>query len=238
TLGALQAGPNQHFLLEEAARTLGLNPTELEREFSSRRVGQRIPTDRRIPGQIDRPRAESRTSVARMQSNQDPTAVRLMRTERNLLLEILLNPALVARFHQQLGRLEYSDPHSELLWRFLEARFLTGNIWSGSELRGFDLPADTMQVFIQALMSRSAAPEESRPAEELNAVMEDLLLQHERHSIQKKIAEIRSRYDVADSVERSYLIEEEKRYTDDLQRINTRLRGGDPQRKEQGGHKT
>ncbi|MCB1317130.1 MAG: DNA primase, partial [Leptospiraceae bacterium] len=36
TLGALQAGPNQHFLLEEAARILGLNPTELEREFSSR----------------------------------------------------------------------------------------------------------------------------------------------------------------------------------------------------------
>ena len=169
----------------------------------------------------------------------DAIARRLIACERALLVELFLAPALISAFQTGIASVEFVDPHAEFFWRYLETRYLTGNIWTVYDLSRFELPEETMQVFSAQVLRRveSAGPrrpgqtpgtdddEETKAEERLQiTVLNDLLLEIRILDLKKKIAEIGSRYVVADSVDQSYLIHENGRLVKELKELELQRR--------------
>ncbi|MCR9144906.1 MAG: DNA primase [bacterium] len=174
----------------------------------------------------------------------DATARRRIACERALLIELFLAPALIGAYQAGIAGLEFIDPPAEFFWRYLETRYLTGNIWTVDDLSRFDLPEETLQVFSAQILQRlesegrpysaveqgesvlSAVDEEEiKAAERLQVtVINDLLLELRILELKKKIADTSSRYVVADSVDQSYLIQESGRLVKELKELELQRR--------------
>ena len=174
----------------------------------------------------------------------DATHRRRIACERALMIELFLAPAMVGAYQAGIAGLEFADPQAEFFWRYLETRYLTGNIWTLDDLSRFELPEETMQIFSAQILQRlegglgtpqpkadeggepSALDEEEvRAAERLQVtVINDLLLELRILDLKKKIADTGSRYVVADSVDQSYLIQESGRLVKELKELELQRR--------------
>lgn len=199
-------------------------------------------------------RAASPVSATVADHSRDPNFRRLVACERALLIELFLAPALIGAYQACIAILDFADPHSEFFWRYLETRCLTGNIWTVDDLSRFELPEETMQVFSASILERldNAETGRSKPAdsgagaedssyirgdddealaeERLQVtVINDLLLELRILDLKKLIADISRRYVVADSVDQSYLIQENGRLVKELKELELqRRKSGQP----------
>ncbi len=288
-LAELHRDSDRLLLLEEAAHLLGLNATEVRREWQQSRHAAAARYQRSRPS---RPAPAARGEAVReaQQTRQperagvhppedpegpvvanepmdfgpdipdfdggadpadivsappgDPTHRRRIACERALMIELFLAPAMVGAYQAGIAGLEFADPQAEFFWRYLETRYLTGNIWTLDDLSRFELPEETMQIFSAQILQRlegglgtpqpkpdeggevSALDEEElRAAERLQlTVINDLLLELRILDLKKKIADTGSRYVVADSVDQSYLIQESGRLVKELKELELQRR--------------
>ncbi len=230
SLGELSRDSDRRMFLEEGARALGLDPASVRREWEERHPGAgaarssagavRAPDEPGFPGGERSGRAPALASASvgapRRSEKTDPWSVRVARAEQELALELLYAPELFGRFQAEISDLNFVDPHAEFLWRYLETRYLTGNLWTGAEFSRFDLPEETVRALGPLAMERAEARSDGETDPAL--VVSDLLRRRRRFEIKKWLVEWEARYTVADSVEKAYLLEEQarllKEYTD------------------------
>ncbi|MCB1140019.1 MAG: DNA primase [Leptospiraceae bacterium] len=136
-------------------------------------------------------------------SDQDKGAAQLIKCERSMMKQLLSYPELLSGNLEELRELDFADPDSEIIWRVLEDRFLTGEGWDEDVLIHSNLPSRVVQSFSGMLAAEnSAGPEGS-----LEATFRELLIQHRILEAKKRMSEIRGQMVVADEVEQSYLWE-------------------------------
>ena len=215
---------DQQFLLEEGAAVLGLNARELEKEWEARR--------RANPPRHPEEQARGRTAPEQrplgrpLRKTESRLSTRAVRCERALVLELLFHPAQLSERADRIAGIEFLDEHAEFLFRYLEARFLTGNLWTPDSFSTFDLPDDTMAAFSGLVLARLEASREESQGRAGESIR-DLLTQLEIVALEKRLEEFDRRYVVADSVEQAHLIEERMRLTSELKALQSRLRGVD-----------
>lgn len=124
----------------------------------------------------------------------------LIRCERSMMWQLLSFPELLSAHLQELRELDFTDQDSEIVWRVLEDRFLTGEGWDEDVLIHSNMPARVVRSFsgLMAADTTDAAPE---------ATFRELLLRHRILEAKKRMSEIRGQMVVADEVEQSYLWE-------------------------------
>ncbi|MBU44871.1 MAG: DNA primase [Spirochaetaceae bacterium] len=127
----------------------------------------------------------------------------LIRCERSLMVKLLSYPNLLSAHLNELRQLDFEDQDSEILWRVLEDRFLTGEGWDEDVLIHSNLPSRVMQSFSGLLAADSRS--EGNAATE--TTFKELLLHHRILESKKQMSEIRGQMVVADEVEQSYLWE-------------------------------
>ncbi|MEQ8353188.1 MAG: DNA primase [Leptospiraceae bacterium] len=128
----------------------------------------------------------------------------LIRCERSVLVKLLSSPGLLSGHLQELRELDFEDTDSEILWRVLEDRFLSGEGWDSDVLIHSNLPNRVMQSFSGLLASDDTHNQEEEGSE---VTFNELLLHHRILRSKKKMSEIRGEMVVADEVEQSYLWE-------------------------------
>ncbi len=254
-VGEIGRESDRVFLLEEAGRMLGLNPVEVLREweqagrpgvrrdaaFGSRpaparsREGQGPGPDPEFAGEPARP-ARAVGVQRQNRGRPDPLLRRIASCERAIVLELLFAPAIFGEFQQDVAGVEFEDAQAEFLWRYLETRYLTGNLWRPDDFGRFELPEETLQGFTEAVLRREEAGSGSdgggnRDFHLERSVLRDLLVEHQILQLKKRIAENERRYTVADSIDQSYLIEENGNLLKELKKLESmRRNSGQPAR--------
>lgn len=247
SVGEIGRESDRVFLLEEAGRMLGLNPVEVLREWEQAgRPGVRRDPGSSRPAPVNAGPApefaaapESRRVAAGPRSEQrrpDPLQRRIASCERAMVLELLFAPAVFGEYQQDVAGLEFEDAQAEFLWRYLETRYLTGNLWRPDDFGRFELPEETLQGFTEAVLRREEAGSGSdgggnRDFHLERSVLRDLLVEHRILKLKKRIAENERRYTVADSIDQSYLIEENGNLLKELKKLESmRRNSGQPAR--------
>ena len=128
----------------------------------------------------------------------------LIRCERSLMVKLLTSARFLSGYLTELRQLDFEDGDSEILWRVLEDRFLSGEGWDEDVLIHSNLPNRVMQSFSGLL---AADGNQDQKNEESEDTFKELLLHHRILRAKKKMSEIRGQMVVADEVEQSYLWE-------------------------------
>ena len=147
----------------------------------------------------------------------------LINCERKLLLELLLNPILMDTFYNLLKEIEFEDLHSEILWRHLESCYILGTIWARANISELNLPEETFEIF-NAFVFKEAIHKQSENIIENVKIMNDYLLKHSMLINEKNIDEKSAQILVADSVNKSDLIEEKSLLIKELNLLKSRWR--------------
>ena len=147
----------------------------------------------------------------------------LINCERILLLELLLNPILMDTFYNLLKEIEFEDLHSEILWRHLESCYILGTIWARANISELNLPEETFEIF-NAFLFKEAIHKQSENIIENVKIMNDYLLKHSMLINEKNIDEKSAQILVADSVNKSDLIEEKSLLIKELNLLKSRWR--------------
>ena len=208
---SLKRASDRDLFLNEGARILRVDATGLRNDAGlaagPRRAERAGGTETVHPGGGGASPAAARRTQA------DPAQVH---REHQLLQWVLHNPALAARFVEPLNDLEFSDPDSEALWRHLESRLLTGNLWTAETIASGDLPGELFALILSLIPSGDTDPDALHSVEGFRG----LLLTHRGHAVKTEIARLDRRLALADSVERDdlygtymNLIQEERRIT-------------------------
>ncbi|MBR32136.1 MAG: DNA primase [Spirochaetaceae bacterium] len=128
----------------------------------------------------------------------------LIRCERSLMVKLLTSASFLSGYLTELRELDFEDGDSEILWRVLEDRFLSGEGWDEDVLIHSNLPNRVMQSFSGLLAADGTQERKNADSED---TFRELLLHHRILRSKKKMSEIRGQMVVADEVEQSYLWE-------------------------------
>ncbi len=235
-LKGIKSSADRQLFLGEGARILNINGKDLEVEW--RKVAPRdnrsagnsadpgpMPMGRDEQGEAPRfaappegyheqPRGGAHQSTQR-ESRPNRLAENLARCEHQLLVELILNPPLVGAFMDDLNALDFIETRCEILWRNMEARFLTGETWTAETFQKAELPGEALSLVTGLLIQKAEqsvrADREGGDVRDGRAVVRELLLNHRKWRLQGAIEEIERRIAMADVVEKEELY---KKYTE------------------------
>ncbi len=178
---------DRELFLEAGGRTLRIEKGALEREYRGHAGSKTPKSGPDIRGQAAAPMGrpgERKPEAHVIRKGPDP----LVRAERELVMDFFLSPASVGALRGAMADLEFADPHAEVLWRYLENRYISGDIWTQDSLLQFELPPETLSVFSGTLIERSELdhPEESAAAE----VIHERIVDHQIRVMERRIAEL------------------------------------------------
>ncbi|MBI3394700.1 MAG: toprim domain-containing protein, partial [Spirochaetia bacterium] len=161
---SLKQSSERELFVREGARLLRLDPDNLMREFEAGAQsdsGSDFPANRgAVPvrsgpsGGVIRPSGAMRSARP-----EDP----LVKSERELIADFFVAPTAVASCRGAMADFEFLDSHSEIAWRYLETKYLTGDIWTPDSIPTFELPPETLSVFTGLVIHRAEnADDDSR----------------------------------------------------------------------------
>ncbi|MBX7057236.1 MAG: DNA primase [Leptospirales bacterium] len=209
----LERESDRLLMLDAGARLLTLDGSEVRREFGAQHAASlrsRPGGNSVAPSAGPAPAAEegSRPAAASV----DPA---MSRVERALVAELVWAPAAAAELSAELKGLELEDSLAERVWRHLEMRLLTGQLWPAGDLRRLELPADALALFSGEGMQRDSKSEPDRAV----AALRELLRHRSILALKKNVGELDRRYIVADLVERAQIMEERNRLLKELKAL-------------------
>lgn len=215
---------DRDLFLAEGGRILKVDVTALRSEAGPMAVagGGKQAAEQTQPGA---PASGLRAGTGREvpQVPHDPAQVH---REHQMLRWIISHPALVVPLVDEINQIDFVDAGAEALWRHLESRLLTGDLWTPETLASGELPGEMLAL----AMSVSERVEEDRaggmPAATTAEVLRGILLTHRGQSLKREIARVDQRLRVADSVERDDLYEKYSELMREERRITDAIRSG------------
>ncbi len=214
----LKRESDRDLFLNEGARILRVDPAGLRRDAEQGRTGGRKPGEslpnREIPEA--RPR-ERHTDRAGGTGQGHPAQVH---REHQILQWLILHPAQAATFLDEVSLMEFADPLAESLWRHLEARLLTGDLWTPESLASGELPGELLALVLSLTPGQATGEFHSLEG------FRGLLLTHRAHAIKTEVRRLEHRLEVADSVERDEIIGTYTALMQEERRIAEAIRGG------------
>jgi len=185
---------DRELYLEEGAKILGIEPAALRQERKDLFAGTQA--------------QESRIPVAIPARKKGPSDRHIERAERDLILEFLFSPAALAETRSQMQDFVFEDEHSELVYRYLEGLFFSGDVWKSDSLFTSDLPSDTVAVFSRSVQQRQDMSYSREPEEILSAV-QDFMNDHELRIVENDLQAVKNEMNLADPSNHTYLLEKQ-----------------------------
>ena len=147
----------------------------------------------------------------------------IARSERELVVLLIHHPSLVMDFSEELSGFPFQDDAAEIMFRYLESRALTGNLWAEGDVFSDQLPDQIISIF-------HALVEERRVELDSKAAMQDLLLDHSIRLLQKREGEVDLQLATADPVSEPALLARKNDIVLELHRLRSKkLRTSDSQ---------
>jgi DNA primase len=147
----------------------------------------------------------------------------IARSERELVALLIHHPSLFMDFSEELSGFPFQDDAAEIMFRYLESRALTGNLWAEGDVFSDHLPDQIISIF-------HALVEERRVELDSKAAMQDLLLDHSIRLLQKREGEVDLQLATADPVSEPALLARKNDIVLELHRLRSRkLRTSDSQ---------
>lgn len=203
-IAGLQRASDRELFMSEGGKILGLSMEALRQEFQElQRPGPGRPEfvpPGREPG---RPASGIRRPAPVVKN--DPRVL----IERRLLIELIHVPAIFSMFHGVISEFDFQDEHSELLWRFLETRYLNGEVWSPEMVAGAGLPAETLQVLAPFFLDKEAESlysENGETGTDPAHIVEDLILDHRIRGLRIELDRMRNNLRLATGAEYDTLV--------------------------------
>ncbi len=209
-IGALKHQTNRDLYQEEGAKILGIQASSL-RIDKAQTKNSPAAADTNISEVAEKKRSASGDNF-------------LVQLEREMILEFLLTPAVLGDVMENLQSLEFQDEFSEIVWRFLENRYLTGNIWTPEILQQSDLPAELTSAFTGMLLKRQEA-HFHRNFEESKEVVKEFLIDHRLRLLENDLKGIKEEIRIADPIEKEYLYQKQADLLKAKQALSTQKRG-------------
>lgn len=175
-------------LLQEGSILIGLSP------------GQKPPR----PDAVRRPDAPKKETVPAV-----------ARTEREIVALLIHHPSLLMEYSTDLGGLAFQDDAAEIMFRYLESRALTGNLWSPNDVFSDQLPDRIISIFHALALA-------GRIDVDAGAVLADLLLDHSIRLLQKREGEVDLQLATADPVSEPALLARKNELVLELHRLRSR----------------
>ncbi|MBL8019746.1 MAG: DNA primase [Leptospirales bacterium] len=133
---------------------------------------------------VVRPAPAARTKV-------DPIAAR----ERRIVTLFISHSEALSNMRDELQSFEFQDESSEIMYRYMEARALSGNRWTPANVFGEQLPDEVISIFNGLHMN---APEIA--ADQVEATIRAELDGHRELVLEKQLAALDSRLSGADPI--------------------------------------
>ena len=208
----LQMPLERDIFLNEGAVALGLDPATVKTEMNKKNDEKsRIKTT-----------GNNSAGIGIAAKIDDPLLKKLIRCERELLAELLSTCTLMGRFLDEIAGIVFYDEHSEILWRYLEGSYTTGNLWSPDDFARFDIPRETMAAFAGEIIRQTEKLQDDR---NVNLIVRQLLDRHEEIRLKKEMKTLENQLLVADSVEQEVLMSSYNKLLKELKEleINNRM---------------
>lgn len=203
---------DQEILFDEAARLLGIRPAALRDEWERNTRSQR-----NRPELSQRGEAAIAPGVAE-QKRLNPWLKKLGELERRLLIEFLYSVPLTGRQIAAMTQFQFYDQNAEVLWRYLENRYLAGDAWDANSLIQFDLPETTVAVFSGEMMDYGEFVAEAGAAAR-DGMVEQLLRRHRMFELKKNLEQLHNQVYIADSVMEDSLYESYAKQIQELKEL-------------------
>lgn len=218
----LERESDRMLLIDAGARLLVLEPAAVRNEFVGQNKGHsQSASSRPVPAGGRRPENNEQPGSAITRPGKRESDG-FARVERALVKELLWSPETAALLQDELASLELVDPVADRVWRHLEMRLLTGQLWLAGDLRRLELDDEALAVFSGAELQGESRQKQD-PALSAAAVHE-LLVAHSVLTLKKKVGDLDRRYTVADSVEKAQIIEERNRLLKEQKDLEERQR--------------
>ncbi len=166
-LRSTEQGVNRDLFIQETAAILNVTVQSIVQELRTGRSAAAEPPAPPVKREI--------------RSAADP----IIQTERNLIKEILRFPQLFGVYYPALRQLSFEDEYSESLFRYLETRYLMGQVWDLRILSEGNLTNETVSVFTGLIVSEETS-DDSIPEHHAD-YMDELILDHRIRRLKKQI---------------------------------------------------
>lgn len=139
----------------------------------------------------------------------------IARSERELVVLLIHHPSLFMDFSEELLGFPFQDDAAEIMFRYLESRALTGNLWTEGDVFSDQLPDQIISIF-------HALVEERRVELDSKDAMRDLLLDHSIRLLQKREGEVDLELATADPVSEPALLARKNELVLELHRLRSK----------------
>ncbi|MDH5654324.1 MAG: DNA primase [Spirochaetia bacterium] len=190
-VSGIQTPLEQEIFLNEGAISLGLDPASVRSEMKKK-------NDMKPASG-----STGKNTVNFHEQQDDPAVKKLIRIEREILTELIFSSHLMNLALEAMDQIFFFDEYSEILWRYLEGRYTTGNLWNSDDFVKFEIPRELISVFSGELISQT---EKNIQERDESIILRQLINKHEEIRIKKEIKELEIRLPVADSVEQEVLL--------------------------------